>query len=463
MNQSRRGNPAWLPSLRLRIARAIAPQLAAVTAYSPGRDGDGLVRISPLPWNLERPQETISQEFTDTLEAWRTNPLARRIVTLLTAYVVGDGISLSSTYGPLQRFLDKFWTHPQNRMPTRQREWCDELTRTGELFIVLSTNIADGISYVRAISAGSIDAIETAPGDYETEISYHETVSIEDPDCKDGGRTWFSPDYPNLAPAHPLMLHFPINRPIGAVRGESDLAPVLNWLRRYNRWLEDRVRLNAAVRAFLWIVKVPARMVETKTTAYRTPPEAGNVIVTENGAEEWEAVAPKLEARDAMMDGRAIRWMVAAGTPGLSLVDFGEAEDANLATAKAMAEQRQRIMRGRQHQFAHILATVTVTAYNRAVALHRIQGRTCTTADLIPYLPDISPSDNADLATAAFNISNAFRTLADAKAGAGPTFTELANRLVIRFAGETITEEQLAAIVRETEEARSQEAISNKP
>jgi hypothetical protein len=43
------------------------------------------------------------------------------------------------------------------------------------------------------------------------------------------------------------MLHYAVNRPVGAVRGESDLAPILPWLRRYNRWLEDRVRLNAAI------------------------------------------------------------------------------------------------------------------------------------------------------------------------------------------------------------------------
>jgi hypothetical protein len=449
------------PSLRQRLSvwwnsLRRSDQLAAVSAIYPGRNGDGLQRISPLPFDIDRPPEAISQDFTDALDAWRTNPLARRIVTLLSAYVVGDGITFSTTYGPLGRFLAAFWDHPQNRMPIRQRDLCDELTRTGELFIVLHTNPADGMSYVRAISAGAIDEITTAPGDYETELSYHETVAMDDPDYKRGGRTWYAP---HMAPKliDPVMLHFAVNRPIGAVRGESDLAPILTWLKRYNRWLEDRVRLNAAVRAFLWIVKVPARMVETKTAQYRTPPEAGTVVIAENGTEEWEAVTPNLEARDAALDGRAIRWMIAAGGPGTALVDFGEGEDANLATAKAMAEQRQKVMRGRQHIFAHMLATITVTAYNRARDLGRIRGRECTAADLTASLPDISPSDNADLAGAAFNIANAFRTLSDAGAGAGPTFTEAALRLLMRFAGETLTEEQIAAIVRETERARREE------
>jgi hypothetical protein len=194
-------------------------------------------------------------------------------------------------------------------------------------------------------------------------------------------------------------------------------------------------------------------MVDAKTAAYRTAPEAGTVMVTENGAEEWQAVTPKLEAQDAARDGRAIRWMIAAGGPGTSLVDFGEAEEANLATAKAMGEMRTKVMRGRQHFFAHVLATIAVTAYNRARDLGRLRGRPCTTGDLEYTLSDISPTDNADLASAAFHIANAFRTLADAGAGAGPTFTEAAIRLLIRFAGETLTEDQIAAIVEETREA----------
>lgn len=432
--------------------------LATVTAISPGKIDDGMMHVSPMLYELERTTEVTIAEFTDALDAWRTNPLARRIVTLISAYVVGDGIMLSSTYKPLANFLKAFWTHPQNHMPTRQREWCDELTRTGELFIVLHTNQADGMTYLRAISAGAIDQVETAVGDYETELSYHESVGTDDPDYPNGGRTWLSPtgaqERALANPRMPVMLHFTINRPVGAVRGESDLEPILAWLRRYNKWLEDRVRLNAAIRAFLWIVKVPPRMVEKKTEQWRNPPEPGNVVITEAGAEDWTAVTPNLQARDASADGRAIRWMIAAGGPGTALVDFGEGEDANLATAKAMAEQRQKIMRQRQFFFAELLQIITVTAYNRARALGAFRGRECTTADLIPALPDISPADNAELATAAASIAQAFSTLAGAGATPGPAFIQAAVRMVMKFAGETLTEDQIKAIVAQAEEAQ---------
>ena len=48
-----------------------------------------------------------------------------------------------------------------------------------------------------------------------------------------------------------------------------------------------------------------------------------------------------MEGRDAAPDGRAIRWMIAAGSPGLSLVDPARGEDANLATAQAMRDMQR--------------------------------------------------------------------------------------------------------------------------
>ena len=42
---------------------------------------------------------------------------------------------------------------------------------------------------------------------------------------------------------------------------------------RYSLWLEERVMLNAAVRAFLWIVKVAKANVATRQAELRTPPD----------------------------------------------------------------------------------------------------------------------------------------------------------------------------------------------
>ena len=142
---------------------------------------------------LDRSWDELSGQFSDVLEAWRKNPLARRVIGLTTSYVVGDGITMTSAYGPLKRYLAKWWSDPRNLLDLRLGPWSDELARAGELFIVLHFNRADGMSYVRTVPASVIDRITWAPGDYETETSYHEVVGLDDPDYDKGGRTWLSP------------------------------------------------------------------------------------------------------------------------------------------------------------------------------------------------------------------------------------------------------------------------------
>ena len=446
------GFMSWFQRFAPWLGKGLYGRLANVAPVPVGRANDGLVVVHSGGTELDKRWDALLQEFTDALEAWRTNPLARRIIGLVTAYVVGQGIELRSHYAPLSRFLEKWWHHPQNAMALRQYGLCDELARSGELFLVLHTNPADGMSYVRSLPASSIDRIEWRPGDYEAELRYHERVTMDDPDYPEG-RWWFSPigagePVAGERPA-PVVLHFAVNRPVGCLRGESDLAPILPWLRRYRMWLEDRVRLNAAVRAFLWIVRVPADRIVAKRAEWAQAPEAGQVIVVDRESEQWDAVAPDLKANDASADGRAIRWMIVAGGPGLGLVDMGEAESSNLATAAAMGEQRWRFMRQRQNYFAYVLGQTALVAYNRAVKLGRVQGRVRELDAIEVGLPDMATSDNANLGQGAASVAGALESLQ--RLGLqGEGFRRLAARVVLGFAGETLPDRDLEALVRDS-------------
>jgi len=409
--------------------------LARVVAVDVGKPDDGLMSMLSSGTDMDKPWEQLSAEFTDALEAWRTNPMARRIISLIGAYVVGSGIQVRAVEGrpDLAAYLATFWSHRQNRMALRIPVWCEELARSGDLFIALFINPVDGMVYVRAISAKRIQRIEVDPEDYENERVFWEAGTVDNPD----GKPWYAPDHDDAGEG-PVLLHHAVNRPVGAVRGESDLASILPWLRRYTRWLEDRIRLNAGVRAFLWIVRAPSRVRTVLEEKYRRPPEPGSVIIADE-AETWEAVAPNLRAADAQADGRAIRWMVAAGGPGTALLDFGEGTDSSLATAKAMAEQRRRFLKQRQQYFGFVLADVAIQAFNRAVALGKVAGPMATLADVVVELPDISPEDNQDLATAAAQMADALTSLAGL-VGNSRALKRAAVRLVMKFAGETVSE-----------------------
>lgn len=429
---------------RERVAKLLGVT-AAVVSIPVGRDDDGLVLRSGGT-SIDKPWQELFQEFEDAREAWRKNPLARRLVGLITSYVVGNGITLGSEKRHLHNFIAEFWQ--VNHMDLRVDEWSDELSRSGELFPVLFTNPISGMSQIRNVPSSMIRLVDFDKEDYERELRYQESTGPGETE-----KWWMGPGSAEAFNIdQPLMLHYAINRPTGAVRGESDLAPILPWLRRYNRWLEDRVRLNAALRAFLWVVKAPARLRSTLEERYRTPPEPGTIIIAEEGAETWEAVTPKIAASDAEKDGRAIRWMIVAGGPGTALLDIGEGEDSNLASGQAMAEQRRRFLRRRQAYLVWLLTDLTYRAYDRwrrATNNRQI----AKISDITAVTPDISPEDNASLASAAGSLSSALQSMANL-IGAGPTYRSMALRLFVKFVGENMRESEGKAILEEGESAR---------
>ena len=423
-----------------------------------GHDNDGVDRpLLSAGTDIDKEWGTLYAEQEDSRAAWRKNPMARRIVNLTTSYVVGAGIKIESDHSGLKQFLADFWSHPQNRLDNRLHDWCDELARAGELFIALFPNRIDGMLYVRSLPSSQIESVEWKEGDYETELAYMQTPAHIGAEPKRwdsaAGLAQREQSRGHIEADAPIMLHFAVNRPVGAVRGEGDLVVILPWLRRYNRWLEDRVRLNAAVRAFLWIVKAPRQAVADLKERWQSPPEPGTVIITDE-KESWEAVAPNLSARDAAADGRAIRWMVAAGGPGTALTDFGEGEDANLATAKTMAEQRRRFLLRRQAYFAALLAELAVHAYNRSLRIRPqpapadpadapaparpAPAQPATYADARVIRPDISVSDNELVAKALLDLIQGIAALRSV-IGDGDAFRRYALRLFVRYSEEPVS------------------------
>lgn len=403
-------------------------------------DGVNLPLFNTGPADI--PPADLRQQQLDSLEAYRTNPMARRLIQLAAVSVIGDGITISSPYKPLNSFIAEFWGHEDNLILMRELELCIELSRAGELYPVLFPEPLS-VPRLRAIPATDIESITWRDGDYETETGYRQ-ISVTPESLQPV--IWKSKH--TAQPGDPLMLHFPVNRPIGALRGESDLATILPWLRRYARWLEDRVRLNAASRAYIWLVNAPNRLHNDIRNRYASEPQPGTVIVADEN-EKWTSVAPNLNARDAASDGRAIRWMIAAGGPGTGLLDLGEGEDSNQATGKVMTEQRRRFLMQRQDYFAHILVSITLHAWRMHSASTRRRYRPVTLADIEIAKPDISPEDNATLAAAANDITAAIRTMA-AYLNPGQTLRRLILRLFSRFTQETLTPVEIDELTKDT-------------
>lgn len=369
-------------------------------------------------------QEVLEQ----SLEAWRVNPLARRIVSLTTQYVVGSGVGIHCRDETAHQALLAFWSHPLNRMDVRIFELCDELTRTGNLFLLLSTD-GGGNSYIRAYPSTAIESITARANDIEQPLFFNLRATPDDPDPEP------VPAYDPLQddPSRAVMLHYSINRPVGAQWGESDLAPLLRWLSRYANWLEDRARLNRFRNAFVYVVKSRFSSESDRYARQQhlnaNPPMPGAILVTDEG-EEWSVLNPQLESRDAGEDGLALKKMVASGA-GVPLHFLAEPESTTRTTAEAAGGPTYRFYEQRQRYFLWVLENILRAALQRKAlftpaldpqAVFHLQGS------------DISVRDNLSLSQAAATML--------------PVLVELRNRgliddaemmrLAYRFAGEQL-------------------------
>ncbi len=95
-----------------------------------------------------------------------------------------------------------------------------------------------------------------------------------------------------------------------------------------------------------------------------------------------------------------------------------------------------------------MLGSVVLAAYNRAARLGLVAGPEQPLSALRIALPDIAPEDNAALAQSAESLARAL-SLIEGMAAAGEgqrAWRRLALRLVLKFAGEPVSEGELAAV-----------------
>jgi len=118
-------------------------------------------------------------------------------------------------------------------MESQLPEWVDEAWRTRDLFLLLSVD-PGGMAYVQTLPSETIIMIVTT-GNGSRQETFYKRDSMDE-------ASW--PAYDPNQEQKVSLLHFLLNRAVGASFRESDLAPLLFWIRLYRQWLGDRTQLN---------------------------------------------------------------------------------------------------------------------------------------------------------------------------------------------------------------------------
>jgi hypothetical protein len=306
------------------------------------------------------------------------NPLAKGVVDLLTAFVVGEGFAVTAKDQDVRASIDRFWDDGQNEMSSRVEDLTRELAIYGEQVVLAFVNEASG--RVALVSADPRTVTKVAPDPLASDrasavcfgsasvASEERWVKIitEDDDprsdtfghlvgqrpgetLKVGSETiaFYEPpgqDGTRLAGC----FFFAINKPRSAMRGRSDLLPVADFVDLYDRLIFDEAERMSFLRAFVWNAKVTGASQEQLKERARTEPapKPGSVKFT-NESEEWTAVSPRLNSDDSQNTADLILSLVATGV-GLPKVWLNGLMDANRATAQESGEPALKRLVARQ-------------------------------------------------------------------------------------------------------------------
>jgi hypothetical protein len=351
--------------------------------------------------------------------AYCTNPLAYAIVEMGVNFILGGGVRLEAAGPPAQRVLDRFWEDPQNHMAERVYMLATELALYGELFVRFFTDPPSGRTVIRTIDPLRITAIETHPEDLERHLRYQLDAA-----------TWIDA----------LEVEcFQVNRVSNALRGRSDLATVLPWLRRYKEWLTDRVRVNRFKSAFVYDVTIQgatAATLQARRAEWAEPPEPGTVIF-HNESESWTAVQPRIDADDVRADGHALKLMIAAGA-GLPEHYLGEGGNVNRATAAEMGLPTMKRFQRRQEYFRHVLRRIARRVLENAALAGQLSARQAARPVTVVF-EELQEGDRSELAAAMQAFSQALATATER----GWLAPAEARRLWWRSLGEEPAEEEV--------------------
>ena len=361
--------------------------------------------------------------LSECLRAWRVSPIARRIVKLISMFVVGEGIYVKSDHKATQDYLQSWWDHPLNRLKRKCISFCDEATRSGNLFFLCTVDQLTGMLFIRAVPADQVDEIVTADNDVDQELSYKP--------CEQGKDPW--PAYDRTGNQKNFMLHYAYNQPVGVPWGEPDLAPMLPWIGRYSSWLEDRARLNRFRFAWLivwtkkWNSEVEKLAKHNELAA--NPPPPGSWLLLDPD-ETVEMPSPNLESADAEKDGLALKKMIAIGA-GVPPHYLAEPESSTRTTAEAAGTPT---FRGLEQTQSFFLDIITELASLSVQHRKKFDKRVNPASNIKAIGPDITERDNSTLSLAVSRIYPAISELFDRD---GIDETELL-RIVYRMAGETL-------------------------
>jgi hypothetical protein len=307
-----------------------------------------------------------------------SHPVARKALRLRRSFVCQEGFKVEAESGNelVQAHLDKHWAINWERtLPKR----VESLGTYGELLLFApEPNKIDGHYELCSLDRESIEEIlpcpynHERPGHIRLQNPLRVTMEGDEKPRNIANLAVFSYNW-QTSEFEGDTIYLGVNTLDTMLRGMSDLAPVVDWLDKFDSiaWTEaERIQF---MKAFLWDVTLkgadvgPEAVRKRQAELHRNPPRPGTVNV-HNESEVWEPMAPSLNTAESL---DFLKFLFGIIWGGLDLPEhwYYSAASVNKASGEEMRDPAFAAIRDRKEDVAELLAMDGQIAVNRARAI----------------------------------------------------------------------------------------------
>lgn len=343
------------------------------------------------------------------------NPIARRMVNVLVEWVVGEGITFTSSHPRTQALLDRFWADPVNRWELRMESKVRELFLFGEQHWPAFANQFSGIYRLGVLDPGRVKEVLVDPDNALVPIG---VVTKADRSGEERRfRTILRGDELDiLSPAaqrererftDAQIFTFAVGNLSGMTRGISELFALADWLDGYEQLLFSLLNQERSRGNVLWDVELQgaddAAIQEFLKTAQ--PPKPFSIRV-HNEKVKWALQGPESGAaanNDTV--ARLFRNHVLGGG-GIPEHWYGGGGDVNRATASEMSGPAEKSFTAKQKTVKYILEEVLGCQVERGIEVGALPDDE-EARDVTVNMPDLSTRDLSRVGTAVQQFASA--------------------------------------------------------
>lgn len=352
---------------------------------------------------------------------WMKNPLAGRAVATKTHYTFGRGVTVTGASDEVQEVISGFWDDDDNKaILTRhqaQQFKSNELQVYGNVFLVLFANQVNGHIKLGDIPDKEITDIIRDKENRHKPRYYKRQLVLKDynfdnhvylPDKSD---IWYYPDWKSddirnasKGTGNGVVYHLKVNCLSDSKFGISELYRAIDWLKAYNKFLENWASITAAFARFAWKKKIKGGSANVLAEKLRTqsgfaggaglennPPGAAGSMWIENMGTDLQPIRTQ-GATTSAADGRFLKLMVCAAS-GIFEHYFGDPSTGNLATATAMELPMLKMFESDQQLWQDAVRDIIQLEIDNAVGYGRIRTKKKEDLQFEVQMPPIITKD----------------------------------------------------------------------